>query len=127
MVQLSRAELLEFAQDLYEQLHRYGNGLLVANGAGLLGCLSVIKDYSATGPLKGIGLFIALFAIGFVVAVAGMVATVGARMQMTGDAAFLRKSSEKSKAGTVAIWFFGVSMSCLVSGVLIFAYRSFSL
>lgn len=127
MAQLSRSELVEFARDLYEQFHRYGNGLLVANGAGLLGCLSVMKDYTATGPLKGIGLFIALFAAGFVVAMAGMVAAVGGRMQMTGDAAVLTRSGRRSNSGTVAIWLFGGSASCLMAAIVIFAYRSFSL
>jgi hypothetical protein len=41
------------------------NSLLIAHGAGLVTCLTLLKDYDANPRLKGIGWFITLFVTGF--------------------------------------------------------------
>jgi hypothetical protein len=61
----------DYAKDLFDTEFKAVGYLLTANGAGLIGCLSVIKDYNATPQLHGVGVFILLFAVGFL---AGMVA-----------------------------------------------------
>jgi hypothetical protein len=38
---------------------------LIAHGAGLVTCLTLLKDYDANPRLKGIGWFITLFVTGF--------------------------------------------------------------
>src|SRR6266404_7218319 len=40
------------------------NSLLIAHGAGLVACLTLLKDYDTTPHLKHIGWFIGLFAFG---------------------------------------------------------------
>jgi hypothetical protein len=40
--------------------------LLAAHGAGLLACLTVLRDYATTPQLKGIGVLIVLFCVGLV-------------------------------------------------------------
>lgn len=50
--------------------------LFTAHGAGLIGCLSVIKDYSTVPQYKGLGVFIAVFAVGMLAAVLAYVASV---------------------------------------------------
>src|SRR6516165_626831 len=42
------------------------NFLLVAHAAGLIACLTVLKDYNTTPQLKGIGAFVWLFGIGLI-------------------------------------------------------------
>jgi hypothetical protein len=41
------------------------NSLLIAHGAGLVTCLTLLKDYEANPRFKGIGWFITLFVTGF--------------------------------------------------------------
>jgi hypothetical protein len=48
--------------------------LLAANAAGLAGCMTLLKDYATVPQLKGIGVFIFLFGLGFICAVVGFVA-----------------------------------------------------
>lgn len=42
------------------------NYLLVANGAGLAGCLAALKDYRSVAELHGIGALIILFSVGLI-------------------------------------------------------------
>ena len=42
------------------------NYLLVANGAGLAGCVAVLRDYATVPQLHGIGILIVIFACGLV-------------------------------------------------------------
>ncbi len=45
--------------------YREGRELLIAHGAGLVTCLTLLKDYDTNPRLKGIGWFITLFVTGF--------------------------------------------------------------
>jgi hypothetical protein len=56
-------------KDHYESQIKSANYLLVAHAAGLIGCLSVLKDYATTPQLKGMGIFIILFGIGLLGAI----------------------------------------------------------
>jgi hypothetical protein len=42
--------------------------LMTAHGAGLVGCLTLLKDYNSIPQLKGIGFFITCFAYGLIFA-----------------------------------------------------------
>jgi hypothetical protein len=50
---------------LWEAHLKAVNSLLIAHGAGLVTCLTLLKDYDANPRLKGIGWFITLFVTGF--------------------------------------------------------------
>ena len=52
-------------RDFFEHEAKGANYLLVARGAALVACLSVLKDYDTTPYLKGIGIFIVMFAQDF--------------------------------------------------------------
>lgn len=43
--------------------------LFVAHGGGLVACLAALKDYASAPYLKGIGIFITVFAVGFILAI----------------------------------------------------------
>lgn len=65
---LRRTTQEEFAQARQEGFAEYqklGGYLFTAHGAGLVGCLSTLKD---TGHIPGIGFFITCFGVGFLFA-----------------------------------------------------------
>lgn len=53
-------------RDFFDAELKNANSLLLAHGAGLVGCLSVLKDYSTTKAYEGIGLLISVFVAGFI-------------------------------------------------------------
>jgi hypothetical protein len=65
----NKDELIKFMGDHYDHNLKVANYLLVAHGAALVGCLSVLKDYASTPQLKGVGLFVILFGFGLLAAI----------------------------------------------------------
>jgi hypothetical protein len=59
----------ERRQQRWEANNKAINTLMVGHAAGLVTCLTLIKDYHSTPQLKGLGLFIALFGVGLVCAI----------------------------------------------------------
>lgn len=53
-------------RDLFDTDLKNANSLLVAHGVGLVGCLSVLKDYTPESRYVGIGFPISIFVFGFV-------------------------------------------------------------
>jgi hypothetical protein len=66
-------------KDHYEIHFKNANYLLAAHAAGLIGCLTVLKDYEATPQLKGMGTFVVLFGIGLLASISNYVALVFSR------------------------------------------------
>ena len=65
----------ELWSKLWEARLKGLNYLLIAHAAGLVACLTVLKDYSTTNQqLRGIGIFVWLFGLGLV----GAIVAVGA-------------------------------------------------
>lgn len=58
----------EFAERAFDLEFKAVGYLLTAHGAGLVGCLAVLKDYATTPQLRGVGIFIACFGSGFILA-----------------------------------------------------------
>jgi hypothetical protein len=55
------------------------NYLLIAHAAGLVTCVTQLKDYTVTTPLKGIGVFVWLFGSGLSVAIVAFALLVSQR------------------------------------------------
>jgi len=72
--------LAELMKDHYEHNLRAANYLFAAHGAGLVGCLSVLKDYNPEGQLRGLGMFITLFGFGFLGSILNYVGLFFARI-----------------------------------------------
>jgi hypothetical protein len=71
---LSLADRREERNDLWEALNKALNTLMVGHAAGLVTCLTLLKDYKD----KGLGWFIVLFGIGLIIAAFSVLAwTVG--------------------------------------------------
>jgi hypothetical protein len=66
----------QYAKDALDIQFKGVGYLLAANAAGLAGCMALLKDYSTVPQLKGIGIFIWLFGMGFIFAIIGFLGTV---------------------------------------------------
>jgi hypothetical protein len=70
-----RKDAWEFAhgdrKDHWDILYKGSNTLMVAQAAGLVTCLTLLKDYTPTNPaqLRGLPVFLFLFGIGLVLAI----------------------------------------------------------
>ncbi len=89
---------LDFISGNYEHLLKTANYLLAAHGASLLLCLSVLKDYSAAGNLKGVGTFIVLFGIGLLAAIANYISLSLSR-SVAMNAAKAGRNSDRATEG----------------------------
>jgi hypothetical protein len=83
MAKVDDQTCLEVIKDTFDTLAKGANLLLVANAAGLAGCLSTLKDYNSTPMLKGIGLLIFLFGTGLMFATSGYIAMAFSRIDQT--------------------------------------------
>lgn len=112
-------------RDFFDHELKNSNYLLVAHGAGLIGCLSTLKDYAVTEQLKGIGVFISLFAIGFILAAMGTVALSINRIAML---TWVTHGGERPKLGfwsaTLPLL---LSIMCLFGAVLLIVFKFHSL
>jgi hypothetical protein len=70
-------------KDAWDVLNKALNTLMIAHAAGLVTCLTLVKDYKAESPgqLKGLGLFIGLFGVGLVTAIICAVLLLTSRTQ----------------------------------------------
>ena len=59
----SPAERREERHDLWEALNKALNTLMLGHAAGLVTCLTLMKDYKENSQLEGLGTFIALFGV----------------------------------------------------------------
>jgi hypothetical protein len=78
--------------------------LMIANGAALVTCLTLLKDYDTATKYKGIGTFIALFGSGFLAAVAAFVCSFHLHISLY-DLMFQRPL--KKKGINWSVWFTG--------------------
>jgi hypothetical protein len=69
----AKAEVRADIDDWHDLLQRGANSLLVAHGGAMLACLYQLKDYGTNTQLKHIGLVIAAFAAGFIIAAIGYI------------------------------------------------------
>jgi hypothetical protein len=69
----AKAEVRADIDDWRDLLQRGANSLLVAHGGAMLACLYQLRDYGTNTQLKHIGLVIAAFAAGFIIATIGYI------------------------------------------------------
>ena len=63
---------------LWESLNKVLNTLMVGHAAGLVTCLTLLKDYKDNSQLEGVGWFVALFGYGLIIAALSVLAwTIG--------------------------------------------------
>jgi hypothetical protein len=59
----------DWRKETWDVANRAVNTLMVAQAAGLVTCLTLLKDYGDKPQLKGLGVFIAVFGLGLVAAI----------------------------------------------------------
>jgi hypothetical protein len=101
--------------DIDKQLEKLGSivdevvkaiqSLMIANGAALVACLTLLKDYDTTTKYKGIGTFISLFGSGFLAAVAAFASSFHLRLRLY-DLNFQRPL--RKKRINWSLWFTGI-------------------
>ncbi|SHJ97147.1 hypothetical protein SAMN05444159_2050 [Bradyrhizobium lablabi] len=69
----AKAEVRADIDDWHDLLQGGANSLLVAHSGAKLACLYQLEDYGTNTQLKHIGLVIAAFAAGFIIAVIGYI------------------------------------------------------
>jgi hypothetical protein len=116
---------IDFVQINSEHNLKTGNYLIAAHGACLLLALSALKDYSPGGPLKGVGLFIFLFGLGLLAAIANY-ASLSLGRSVAINAA--RNEVDADEAATKFItkchlWALGSSLAIFIVAVLVAMWR----
>jgi hypothetical protein len=103
----------QYAKEHFDVEFKAVGYLLAANAAGLAGCVTLLKDYATVPQLKGIGVFICLFGLGFIFAVIGFVAITIHRQAWLGT--FSRDRAKEANAIYYAIGAFAPNaLSCLL-------------
>jgi hypothetical protein len=74
--------LAEWWADIWDVLLKGVNYLLIAHAAGLVTCLTLLKDYKDNPQLKGLGGFIGLFGFGLIFAITALVGLITAKFRM---------------------------------------------
>jgi hypothetical protein len=109
----------EYFKDFFEYRFKAVNYLLVAHAGALVGCLGALKGYNDTPFIKGIGIFMLVFAVGFVIASFGFLGLLMAKnkiMNLIIDGA----ASERPDMKQISLAYsaLGISYVLLIGGVL---------
>ena len=108
-------------KDAWEVSNKALNTLMVAHGAGLAACVTLLKDYKDTPQLKGSGLFIVLFGLGLVAAI------IAAGLLLILRTQYLRgPGSHESNFRPMVRWSIGlvlVSVGLLLFALLLAVYK----
>ena len=114
----------EYFKDFFEHRIRAANYLLIAHAGAFVGCIGALRDFKDTSYLKGIGIFILLFAAGFSIASLGFIGLLIAKNEiMTAiiDGAASRSPDKKQISLTYTALF--LSYTLLIIGVMGIAVR----
>jgi hypothetical protein len=115
------AALIVRLKDNYENYFKGIYYLLVGNGAGLIGCITALRDYATTPHLKGVGTLIELFGYGILTAMVAFVCLLIIRMEVFAAINHSREPNRFTAAGPamVAVAMGGLSFACFGAAILI--------
>jgi hypothetical protein len=102
----------QYAREVLDVQFKGVGYLLAANAAGLAGCITLLKDYATVPQLKGVGIFICLFGLGFISAVAAFLGAVSLNHGWLG--AFLEQNKRTNPKFYVAAAVAPCVLSCLL-------------
>jgi hypothetical protein len=90
-----RFTVLQAMKDHYDGLFARVHYLFIAHGAGLVGCLTVLKDYATTPQYRGVGIPTTLFGLGLISTIVTYVTTSISRT-LANNAVLDKKQHEPS-------------------------------
>ena len=122
----AKAEVRADIDDWHDLLLQRGaNSLLVAHGGAMLACLYQLKDYGTNTQLKHIGLVIAAFAAGFIIAVIGYIDISNGHVKLRLAVLQNNISGFDMKPLQLGIGLLYLSVGILLLAVLAIAWRFF--
>jgi hypothetical protein len=118
-----RLEVLKSMKDHYDHLFNRVHYLLIANGAGFAGGLTILKDYTSTPQYHGVGIPIALFGIGLLAAIAAYITLSLA--QMNAKNSVLDKAQHPPSMPVFYVHYTGLVISTIafLAAIVVIIYR----
>jgi len=111
----------DWRKETWDVANRAVNTLMVAQAAGLVTCLTLLKDYGDKPQLKGSGVFIAVFGLGLVAAI------VSSFFLLISRAQYLRgpDGRESNYLALSRTWIIlaHVSLVILIAAILLAVYK----
>lgn len=92
----------DVVKDQFETWSKGANLLLVAHGAGLIGCVSILKDYNTTPTLRGVGMLVFIFGTGLMMAIVGY--GMSALLRISATNAIISERDLRPKFANIADW-----------------------
>ena len=100
-------------RDHYENHGKSANYLLAAHGAGLIACMSILKDYAQTPQFKGLGVFIVIFGVGLLGSIVMYISVAISRMIALNMAVY-----DDRRLSPLASFLLGLNIAGLILAVL---------
>jgi hypothetical protein len=121
----SRRQIMQSTLELETKALNY---LLVANGAGMAGCLTALKDYATVPQLHGLGVLIVIFSGGLITGTLGFLSFQSANFDVM-RAVLVRDEPPQQATGTMALTNIAMKLSgaCFLVAVIVIAVRLASL
>jgi hypothetical protein len=112
-------------KDHYENHGKSANYLLAAHGAGLLACLTTLKDYAQTPQFKGIGVLIVIFSVGLFGSVLTYASVAFARMMALNMAVYEDRNYGRAPTVLLVLNVAGLllALACLVVALAFIVIR----
>jgi archaellum biogenesis protein FlaJ (TadC family) len=101
-------------KDHYEVHFKNANYLLGAHAAGLVGCLTVLKDYAVTPQLKGMGTLVVLFGVGLLASIINYVALVFSRSVAVNENTYDIDANEPTTKVLMALHLIAIAIALAV-------------
>lgn len=117
----SRRQIMQSTLELETKALNY---LLVANGAGLVGCLTALKDYATVPQLHGLGVLISLFSAGLITGTLGFLSFQSANFDVM-RAVLVGDEPPQQATGTMVLTNIAMKLSgaCFVVAIIIIAIK----
>jgi hypothetical protein len=106
----------------WEAVNKALTALIIAHAAGLVTCLTLLKDYTATGSLRGMGTFVWVFGVGLILAILTEFFWLVLRKPFTDDRVFEVSGSAAIFVVVLALSHFSVIALFVAIGIAISKY-----
>jgi hypothetical protein len=127
MAEDNRLTVLKAMKDHYDHLFSRVHYLFLAHSAGLVGALTVLKDYVSTPQYRGVGIPAGLFGVGLIAAIVSYIALSFA--QMVAKNSVLDRTQHEPSMLVFWVHYGGLTVSVLsfVAALLIIVWHVVSL
>jgi len=117
-------------RDFWDFQLKIVNNLMIAHAAGLVTCVTLLKDYKDNAQIKGIGLFVKLFGYGLTAAIVAFAILLLHRLLLFGSGVSVSGEVDSKKAFRdirLASIAYSISCALLLASVVVAIWKSGSL